>query len=376
MSLGKSAELLLRTGMGFSSTVLKIIYHLADGKFHSGEKIASDLGMTRSAVNQAVNQISLFGLTVFSVKGKGYRLSQALNLYQPSELNSDTFSVITDINEQSFVTSPVVNTTLSPIPSSSKVSKIVLKEMIDSTNQYLLDHVEYFNNGDICIAEYQYAARGRRGRKYYAPFGCNLYFSFYWCLPTETPHISLISLLVGVVTLDALRQLGIEDLKLKWPNDIYLNNKKLGGILIETKIKQGQVHLVIGIGLNLSMNEIDPHIVTQDWISLIQADYDIDKNKLVPILTQGLITQLSMFQQTGSLSFIDTFRKYDQFAIDSAVKLIDGDKVTYGLYRGIDDFGHLLLLQTTTDLANEVTELMKVASGDISLRLQTIQDQI
>ena len=101
--------------------------------------------------------------------------------------------------------------------------------VIDSTNQYLLDRLDELTSGDACVAEYQQAGRGRRGRKWFSPFGANLYLSMYWRLEQGPAAAIGLSTVIGIVIAEVLQQFGAEQVRVKWPNDIYLQDRKLSG---------------------------------------------------------------------------------------------------------------------------------------------------
>ncbi|SET52324.1 bifunctional biotin--[acetyl-CoA-carboxylase] ligase/biotin operon repressor BirA [Thorsellia anophelis] len=348
-------------------TELKIIQILSDGKYHSGTSIASQLNITRSAVSQSIAKFQLWGLTVFSVKGKGYKILDKLNLFKKIEFENEGITVYESIEERTILTYQG----LLPVGGTSKnlmEPAIFLRPILDSTNQYLINNMEDLVKGDACLAEYQYSARGRRGRRFYAPFGCNLYFSFYWQMSLERDFIPPLSLVIGMLTVDTLKSFGVKDLKLKWPNDIYLNDKKLGGILIETKIKGKGINIIIGIGLNLTMNTVDPQIVKQNWISLIQMRYELDKNALAIELRKNLFKGLVQYQLKGFNSFFLNWPSYDCFNLGAHVTLSSDEEVISGTYRGIDRDGSIKLEVETPDSKSLTHGIITRRVGDISLR--------
>lgn len=186
------------------SVTLKIMAILADGEFHSGEQLGQELGMSRAAINQHLKILETWGVSTYRVTGKGYCLSEPINLLDENVIS------------QQYLTE---NVEVIPV--------------IDSTNQYLLDNIDTLTTGDVCLAEYQQAGRGRRGGKWFSPFGANLYLSMYWRLEQGPAAAMGLSLVVGIVIAETLVQFGCHDVKVKWPNDLYINNRKLAGILVE-----------------------------------------------------------------------------------------------------------------------------------------------
>ncbi|MGL6021274.1 MAG: bifunctional biotin--[acetyl-CoA-carboxylase] ligase/biotin operon repressor BirA [Gibbsiella quercinecans] len=308
---------------------LKLIALLADGSFHSGEHLGEALGMSRAAINKHIQTIREWGLDVFTVPGKGYSLPAPIQL-----LDAERITHLLD--EQRITVLPVV----------------------DSTNQYLLDRIAELQSGDACVAEYQQAGRGRRGRRWVSPFGANLYLSMFWRLEQGPAAAIGLSLVIGIVMAETLQRLGAENVRVKWPNDLYLNDRKLAGILVELTGKTGDAaQLVIGAGINLAMR--DTHTIDQGWINLQEAGIDIDRNELTATLLNELRRTLPQFEQQGLAPFIARWRQLDNFN-DRPVKLLIGEQQIFGIARGIDQQGALLLEQDGV--------IKPFIGGEISLR--------
>lgn len=308
---------------------LKLIALLADGSFHSGEHLGEALGMSRAAINKHIQTIREWGLDVFTVPGKGYSLPAPIQL-----LDAERITHL--LNEQRITVLPVV----------------------DSTNQYLLDRIAELQSGDACVAEYQQAGRGRRGRRWVSPFGANLYLSMFWRLEQGPAAAIGLSLVIGIVMAETLQRLGAENVRVKWPNDLYLNDRKLAGILVELTGKTGDAaQLVIGAGINLAMR--DTHTIDQGWINLQEAGIDIDRNELTATLLNELRRTLPQFEQQGLAPFIARWRQLDNFN-DRPVKLLIGEQQIFGIARGIDQQGALLLEQDGV--------IKPFIGGEISLR--------
>lgn len=192
---------------------LTLIGILADGEFHSGEQLGEQLGMSRAAINKHIQTLRDWGVDVFTVPGKGYSLPEPIQL----------------LNEE-VIRSQIGHGNVAVLP------------VIDSTNQYLLDRLSELKSGDACVAEYQQAGRGRRGRKWFSPFGANLYLSMYWRLEQGPAAAIGLSLVIGIVMAEVLHDLGADQVRVKWPNDLYLNDRKLAGILVELTGKQAMPH--------------------------------------------------------------------------------------------------------------------------------------
>lgn len=237
---------------------------------------------------------------------------------------------------------------------------IAVLPVIDSTNQYLLDRLNELHSGDACVAEYQQAGRGRRGRKWISPFGSNLYISMYWRLDQGPAAAIGLSLVIGIVMAEVLRDLGADQVRVKWPNDLYLQDRKLAGILVELTGKTGDAaQIVVGAGVNLMMRKAQAEDISQSWINLQEAGVRIDRNMLAIRLVTELRTALKCFEQEGLAPFLSRWEKLDNF-INRPVKLIIGEREIIGISRGIDAQGALLLEQDGV--------IKPWVGGEISLR--------
>lgn len=314
-----------------NSVPLKLVALVADGEFHSGEQLGEALGMSRAAINKHIQTLKSWGLDVYTVTGKGYSLAGPIQLL-------DEEVILSHLHQPNLAVIPV----------------------IDSTNQYLLDRMDQLPSGYACIAEYQQAGRGRRGRKWFSPFGSNLYMSMYWRLEQGPAAAMGLSLVIGIIMAEVIQSLGAPDVRVKWPNDLYLNDRKLAGILVELTGKTGDAaQIVIGAGVNLLMRSEGTAEINQGWINLQEAGVDIDRNELAAKLINSLREALPIFERDGLAPFVSRWEALDNF-INRPVKLLIGDREVYGIARGIDKQGGLLLEQDGV--------IKSWVGGEISLR--------
>ena len=310
---------------------LTLVSLLADGEFHSGEQLGERLGMSRAAINKHIQTLRDWGVDVFTVPGKGYSLPEPIQLLSQTRISEQV-----------------------------KEGNVAVLPVIDSTNQYLLDRIAELASGDACVAEYQQAGRGRRGRKWFSPFGANLYLSMYWRLEQGPAAAVGLSLVIGMVMAEVLRELGAENVRVKWPNDLYLNDRKLAGILVELTGKTGDAaQIVIGAGINLAMRNVEDSVVNQGWINLQDAGITLDRNTLAARLITELRSALALFEEEGLAPWLPRWDRLDNF-INRPVKLIIGEREIVGISRGIDVQGALLLEQDGV--------IKSWMGGEISLR--------
>lgn len=315
------------------SIPLKLVEILSDGEFHSGEQLGESLGMSRAAINKHIQTLKTWGLDIYTVTGKGYSLPAPMQL-----LNEE--AILAQLHQPNLAIIPV----------------------IDSTNQYLLERMNELQSGDACIAEYQQAGRGRRGRQWFSPFGANLYLSMYWRLEQGPAAAMGLSLVIGIVIAETLKQLGAQDVRVKWPNDLYLQDRKLAGILVELTGKTGDAaQIVMGAGINLAMRGADATQINQGWINLQEAGIAINRNDLAAKLINSLREALPIFERDGLAPFTERWKALDNF-FNRPVKLLIGEREIHGIARGIDKQGGLLLEQDG--------EVKSWVGGEISLRPQ------
>lgn len=297
-------------------TPLKLITILSDGSIHSGEQLGELLGMTRAGINKHIYTLREWGIEVNTITGKGYQLTRKMDLLDYERI----YGLV-------------------------RRGNIIVKPVINSTNQYLLERIEQLSSGDACVAEYQTAGRGRRGRYWASPFGCNLYLSLYWHLDQGPAAAMGLSLVAGIVIAETLNKLSGSNIKVKWPNDLYLNEKKLAGILIEMIGKTGDAaHIVIGIGLNIAMSCNYETNINQGWINLEQAGIQIERNVIAGQIILALRHELVEFEKYGLVPFIKRWLALDNF-LHKKVKLHIGDHLEVGIVKGINEHGAILLEQ-------------------------------
>jgi BirA family biotin operon repressor/biotin-[acetyl-CoA-carboxylase] ligase len=315
----------------------QLIKKLVKGEFLSGQAIGEELGVSRAAISKHISALQEMGFDIFSVTGKGYRLAEPIELLNES-------LIVEELAEK--------NTS----------AKVEVHNLIDSTNSYLMRRLPNQNViGQVCIAEYQSAGRGRRGRQWISPFGSHIYLSMYWYLEQGMSAAMGLSVVAALAVSDAIKALYQVDVELKWPNDIYFNGVKLAGILIDL---EGQAmepcHCVIGIGLNIKMPAKSAVLVDQPWIDLSSAiGVDIDRNMLAANIISALHKRLKVHSETGINTMVTQWHAQD-FYINKPVALITGEKVTRGICRGINGQGALML---------EVNgQVSPVYGGEVSLR--------
>jgi BirA family biotin operon repressor/biotin-[acetyl-CoA-carboxylase] ligase len=321
----------------------QVFAELADGRFHSGEALAAALGVSRSAIWKAAAALKALGSELHAVRNRGYRLARGAEPLDPAKIRE---RLARETREH--------------------VARIDVAWSIDSTNSALLARANPADGvAEVLLAEYQTAGRGRRGRLWLAPPGGALCLSMSWTFGEVPQELGALGLAIGVCALRALRTHGIDAVTLKWPNDLLIGERKLGGVLIDLRAESaGPASVVIGIGINLTLGAALTAQIAQsgtaatDLASVLQPLPG--RNALAASLVSACVTGLRAFAREGLKPFIEDWRAVDALR-GRAVNVSAADGVARGVARGIDLRG-ALMLETPQGLRRFI-------SGDVTVRL-------
>jgi len=308
-----------------SNLLFKIIDVLADGKFHSGEILANQFKVSRVSIWNAISEAEQFGVEIHSVRGKGYKLTHAVELLNES-------SIKRAIGEQ------------------ANFFNIEVMDITTSTNSVMMQKASEGLPHASCIAtNIQTAGKGRRGRKWISELGENLTFSFLWRFNQGAAMLSGLSLVVGIALIRTFKQLGINQALLKWPNDVLIFHekayKKLAGILIELQGDlDGQSLAVIGIGINLNISKKQIKKIDQPAIDLQKiTEESMNPNNLIALIIKELARILSEFELNGFSSLKEEWAMSHAFH-EKVISLTKGDgQNVIGRVIDISDEGSLIL---------------------------------
>ena len=230
-------------------------------------------------------------------------------------------------------------------------------EEIGSTNDYLLENSKK-NKISICLTESQTKGRGRNSKEWQSPKYENIYMSISFSTNQDLKFFSSFSLVTALSVQKALTKHKF-DTKIKWPNDIYINSKKVGGILIETLSKDKNNIVVVGIGLNVFMKsnlKID-----REWTSLIleNESMSIDRNKIISDIANELLIDKKTFEERGFGVFSNEFNE---------LNILKNKKVSLSN----SQYDDVVALDVNKDGSLNVKkkgEISKIFSGEVSIRL-------
>ena len=176
----------------------------------------------------------------------------------------------------------------------SRVRKLEVLAVTESTNSRLFALSDLpAGRADVCIAEFQSAGRGRRGRSWTAPYGGGLCLSVSWQFADSPKQVGALSLATGVGVLRALREQGVGGIGLKWPNDIVCRGRKLGGILIELRTETaGPAYVVLGVGLNFHLSKQAQRAIQASGVAAVDlAEIGASATTGRNLLAAGIINQ-------------------------------------------------------------------------------------
>lgn len=318
--------------------MLALLKLLQDGRFHSGEALGGELGISRSAIWKQLQSLEAeLGIEVFKVPGRGYRLSAPMTLLNAKEIERNAG----DTGWPVFV-----------------------EASLDSTNAEVFRRLDSGCGAPfVLLSERQTAGRGRRGRAWASPFAENLYCSLALRVDGGMRQVEALSLTVGLAVAKALQASGLEAAGLKWPNDVLADGQKIAGILLELSGDPADVcHVVIGVGINVNMAVDTKAAIDQPWTSMRQhLGRMIDRNELAGEVLRQLTRYVSLHWQSGFTSVRDEWEALHLWR-GRPVALLAGTNATLGVVLGVDDRGAIRL---------EVDGVEQVFSGgELSLRLQ------
>ncbi len=319
-----------------------LLVRLADGLPHFGGALARELGVSRAALRYGVERLREQGVDI-RVAGRGYGLPAPVELLDARRIRD----------------------ALHDDQGATLCSLEVLFE-VDSTNTRLLGlPPPPPGRADVCMSELQHAGRGRRGRRWIAPFGAGIAMSLGWAFRDASRAQPALSLAVGVAIARALGRAGARDIRLKWPNDVWFNARKLGGVLLELRAEEGGLaHVVIGVGLNVSLPAAARREIEATGVRAAAAadacPQPVSRNVLAGALLDELLSMLGRFEREGFAPFRDAWIGLDALR-DRRARVIAGESAISGTARGVDEDGALLL--------ESGGRIQRLVSGEVSLRL-------
>ena len=311
---------------------------LADGRFHSGERLGRVLGLSRAGIWNLIRRVEALGLRVFKVRGRGYRLAEALDLFESRALAAR----------------------------SRKIAPELCVEVLDqcpSTNSVLAQRAAAgAPPGTVLVCEHQSAGRGRRGNSWITEVGGSLAFSILWRFPRGAGALGGLSLAVAVGAAKALERLGTEGVEVKWPNDLYCAGRKLGGILIESSGDiLGPSTVIVGVGINVRLGARTRKRIGGPATDIAShSEASPSRTAVFVESLESIAGVLARFSREGFAPFRREWLQRHAWQGRRVALLQAGRRVAEGKVVGVAEDGALMLAS--------VEGIRRFHSGELSLR--------
>jgi BirA family transcriptional regulator, biotin operon repressor / biotin---[acetyl-CoA-carboxylase] ligase len=296
----------------------QLLAKLSAGRL-SGDALARELGQTRAAIWKRIQGLRAAGVEVEGRAGDGYQLLQPLELLETAAIMGAV-----------------------PDAVSKQIDTLDIAWTVGSTNTELLRCSAPERGSRVLLAERQTGGRGRRGRDWASPLAAHIYLSVLRGFAGGLSRLGGLSLAAGVAVAEALREAGVVEVGLKWPNDIVVNGHKLGGLLVEGGGEfAGPARAVIGLGINVRMPPAFAAQITQPWTDLGQLlGATVSRNAVVAQVLAHLLPVLETFEQEGLAPFLERYAALDALA-GRTVRVEDGGTWFEGDALGLAEDGAL-----------------------------------
>lgn len=315
---------------------------LAAGEPVSGAALGRRLGISRTAVWKGVRRLGELGLEVAAQPGRGYRLAAPLELLDADAIRRAM-----------------------PAAAAGRLGFLEVLDVTASTNTRVLEAGRPTGPLVACLAEYQTAGRGRRGRRWLAAPGQSICLSVGGRLPVAPADCAGLAPWAGLACAEVLAAAGATGIGLKWPNDLLLGEGKLGGILIELRGEaQGPVTVAVGLGLNLWLAaSTRAEVLATGGLppaALADAVPRVSRNQLAGRLVAALAETLWRLPGGAGHDLPGAWAARDALR-GRAVRIEGAGPPLAGVARGVDAAGALLL-----ELPDGAVQ--RVTAGEASLR--------
>ncbi len=303
----------------------------------SGQEICDKLNISRTAVWKYVHILEEEGYQIESVKKRGYRFIGAPDCLTAEE-------IISQLDTKVFA------------------QKTIYHEEIDSTNEEAKRLAEHGAiHGTLVISDYQSKGKGRRGRTWLSSKGNCIYMSIILRPDMESQYASGLTLMAALAVSDGIDRLGCKT-KIKWPNDVIINGKKVCGILTEMSSEIDYInYVVVGIGINVNDEVFSEEIAQMATSIRLESGKVQNRAKLVSYIMEAMEEYYILYRRTNDLSLI--LDKYNQklVNVNEKVKLIKKGEEQIKTALGVDKTGALIVKDE-----NGISEA--VISGEVSVR--------
>ena len=316
----------------------KILNILKNNKeFVSGENIAKSLNVSRAAIWKNISKLKNMGYNIVSVTNKGYLLLEEELLFNKLEIEKEIDTFVLG-------------------------KKVYFFDEITSTNEYAKKLAnDNANEGTIVISDSQTNGKGRLDKNWVSNKGDGIFLSLILNPNIELFSVTQITLLAGICVCNTIKMCTNLDAKIKWPNDIIINNKKVCGILTEVSAQIDKVsHIILGIGINVNNESFDESIKNKATSIFLETGNKLERQKIIGYFLKEFENKYFKYKQEKNfLTFLDEYKNLC-VNIGKEVKVIYCDKEITGVVLDISPLGEIIL--------KTKKETLKIVSGEVSLR--------
>ena len=316
--------------------ILKMLRE-TDG-YISGQELCNKFGVSRTAIWKVMKQLKEAGYNIEAQQNKGYHIVSAPDVMDAAELKS--------IWKPKWVG-----------------CEILYFDSIDSTNTKAQELAEKgYPSGTLVVADKQIAGKGRRGRNWESPSGCGIFMTLMLKPDINPNNASMLTLVSALAVARALADITGKDAKIKWPNDIVIDGRKVCGILTEMSAQFDYINnIVIGIGINVNNSSFPEEIsTTASSLRLLSGGKKYRRAEIIEKIMEYFEKYYSIFLETEDLSAL--VDEYDAMLVNmkKQVKVLDPKEPFEGKAMGITKTGELIV---------DTWESRKlVSSGEVSVR--------
>ncbi len=315
----------------------RLLALLRPGEFVSGRVLGEELRISRAAVHKHMLTLRRQGLPVHRVPGRGYRLPEGIRLLDAEAIGRGLDADI-----------------------AAAVIRVSVLQRVDSTNRWLQGRRRA--HGHVCAAEAQLHGRGRRENAWVASPYRNVLFSLGYEFQAWPETITALALAASVAVARALHRFSVAGVGIKWPNDLIVDFRKLGGILVDVSGESGgRCAAIIGVGINAQMEESDAAPIDQPWTDLRKVTGSaIDRNTLIALCASELLRMLPRFERAGFREFRADWERLHRYT-GRRIQITDHRGEHIGIVIGSNAQGALLV-------QHDNGRTRPYLSGDVRLR--------
>ena len=304
----------------------------------SGQQLCEKLGVSRTAVWKVIEQLKNEGYKIEAVRNRGYHLEESPDVLSGPEIESLLTTEWAGRN-------------------------VLYFDMTDSTNIQAKKLGEGDgSHGDLVVADCQYAGKGRRGRGWQSPAGESIYMSILLRPQFPPEKAPMLTLVMALSIAEAVGEVTGTDIKIKWPNDLVLNGKKICGILTEMSAEIDYInHVVIGAGINVNQEEYPEELKVTATSLLIETGEHLRRAEMIAASMERFEQYYGEFVNSGNLSLLQ--EKYNSLLVNCGreVRILEPGHEYNGYALGISETGELLVRKEDGTIA-------EVFAGEVSVR--------